>query len=1003
MLGFLSNLKISKKLLPQLLVIITAFLIMVLLGSYFGSLIVNKYISRYGDEIISVSAETIKTYLQSYEVTIIDTAFFLESLWAQNNGAEAAPTMQEELIRWHKWRQTQDERFAEIISIYGTAGGKYITTSGWTSPDDYRPESRVWYTGAYEADGKVFCSDPYVDARTGEYVVSFSKLLFDENKNPFGVIALDVFISIISEHVACIQLMESGYGILLDSKRRVIVHPVTDFFGMSLEGISSASRSFSEQSDGVTGASRYLNESSDHRSKTSRKTASSIISSYAQMAELLRNAESVSAFDYITASGEKIVIFMRKLVNGWYLGFALPSDIYYQDVKVMRTILAITGIILALLLCAVQTFMHIAKSRSDSASQVKSAFLANMSHEIRTPMNAIIGMTELLEHEDLTARQRDYVKDIDASANSLMSIINDILDLSKIESGKLMLNPINYDFPAMLDNISSMFKYVAQKKGIEFNFISIGEVPKILFGDDIRLRQVLTNLCGNAVKYTENGYIRLKVSSLEDKLVFEVKDTGMGIKKEALPGIFNAFEQDKTAKNRHIAGTGLGLPISKAFVEMMGGSIMLDSEYEQGTVITVIIPLVLGSESEVSYESKTETKLDLFAPNANILLVDDNEFNLKVAHGLLRLYSIDAKKALSGKEAIELVKENDFDIVFMDHMMPEMDGIEAAAEIRKLGDKYKSLPIIALTANAVQGAKEMFLLNHFNDFISKPIDVHRMIEILITWLPKEKVTQIKKIDDGGQSKDSNEKKSSDSQNNESSSQMTILFNKLSEIEGLNVKSGLIFIGQNKESYIGILAFFSENCKTYIDELNNTLKEENWKLYAVKVHALKGVLANIGAQELSKWAAKLENASKSMNNNSEAVITEEEMNTASAVCRNETGIFCEELQHFYEKLCLILAENPNSALNETVKTNAGGGASCEVSRGTDEIFFEQIKLLNAACADYSFTETKKIFSVLDKYEWDDDTKAKLSNLKKFITSFDYEKALEYINQIGENYV
>jgi len=209
---FLTSLKTNKKLLPQLLVIIAAFLIMVFLGSHFGSLIVNKYISRYGDEIISVSAETIKTYLQGYEITIIDTAFFLENFWAQNS--ETAKDMQEELFKWYKWLQTHDERFAEIVSIYGIVGGKYITTSGWNSPADYKPESRVWYIGAYEADGKVFCSDPYADVRTGEYVVSFSKLLFNENKNPLGVIALDVFISNISEHVACIQLNEIGAKII---------------------------------------------------------------------------------------------------------------------------------------------------------------------------------------------------------------------------------------------------------------------------------------------------------------------------------------------------------------------------------------------------------------------------------------------------------------------------------------------------------------------------------------------------------------------------------------------------------------------------------------------------------------------------------------------------------------------------------------------------------------------------------------------------------------------
>ncbi|MCL2244551.1 MAG: cache domain-containing protein [Treponema sp.] len=321
---FLSGLKHYKTLLPQLFVVIAAFLIMVLLGSFFGSVIVNKYVSRYGDEIISVSAETIKTYLQGYEITIIDIAFFLERQWGQNSGgAETAAAMQEELILWSKWLQAHDEKFTEIISIYGTINGKYITTSAWTFPDDYKPETRVWYTGAQAAGGKVFCSDPYTDARTGENVVSFSKLLFDENNRPFGVIALDVFISIISDYVACIKLMDSGYGILLDSNRRVIVHPITDFFGMSLEGITGATRKAPNNQDGITSATRSASNNQDSitsatsaagkLTETRRAADTNIFSGYAEMIEHLKSAEGVSAYDYITASGDKIVIFMREL------------------------------------------------------------------------------------------------------------------------------------------------------------------------------------------------------------------------------------------------------------------------------------------------------------------------------------------------------------------------------------------------------------------------------------------------------------------------------------------------------------------------------------------------------------------------------------------------------------------------------------------------------------------------------------------------------------------
>ena len=806
----LSRLKVSSKLLLQLLVVITAFLIMVFLGSYFSSFIVKKYINHYGDEIISVSAETVKNYMEGYEIILNDSAFFLEWLRIQNYDIAA---MREALITQYKWLHTHDERFTEVLSLYGVADGTYITSSNWNSPDDYNPETRIWYIGAFAAGGKVFRSDPYMDVRTGEYVVSFSKLLFDEEGRPFGVIALDVFIFVISNYISHIQFLDSGYGMLLDTDRRVIVHPQSDLFGMQLETIPGGS-------------------------------------GYAQMAELLIAGKNVSAFDSISATGEKRVVFIRQLFNGWYIGLSLPSEVYYNDVKVMRVILILTGIILSLLLCGVLTFMHIAKNRSESASRVKSSFLANMSHEIRTPMNAVIGMTELLLHEQLSERQREYVNDIYSSTHSLLSIINDILDLSKIESGKLMLNPINYDFPAMIDNINSMFKYVAQKKGLEFRFESSGEIPKILYGDDIRLRQVLTNLCGNAVKYTEKGYIRLKVTSLDDKLIFEVKDTGMGIKKESLPGIFNAFAQDKTEKNRHTIGTGLGLPISKAFVEMMDGTIMLDSEYEQGTVITVIIPIILGSESGVSYTSKTKTELTIKAPSANILLVDDNEFNLKVAHGLLMLHSIDAKKASSGKEAINMIREIDFDIVFMDHMMPDMDGIEAAAEIRKLGGKYKTLPVIALTANAVQGAKEMFFLNGFNDFISKPIDMNKLTEILIEWLPNEKIIQIKNTDGFTETSASAE--------NESYNSFLDALKKTGEI---NTEIGMNRVSGIESIYIDNLQMFRKDIISEHDRLTVNIKDKNIDRFSISIHAVKSMLSTIGAMKLSEEAFQLETASK----------------------------------------------------------------------------------------------------------------------------------------------
>jgi CheY-like chemotaxis protein/anti-sigma regulatory factor (Ser/Thr protein kinase) len=301
------------------------------------------------------------------------------------------------------------------------------------------------------------------------------------------------------------------------------------------------------------------------------------------------------------------------------------------------------------------------------------------------------------------------------------------------------LNPINYDFPALMGNIGSMFKYVSQKKGIDFIYESGGDVPKFQFGDDIRLRQVITNICGNAVKFTQEGHVRLTVTGAPETIEFVIADTGMGIKKEDMPTLFQSFAQADTQKNRSVAGTGLGLAISKSFVDMMGGTIVFDSEYGKGTTFTIKIPRVDGDGDKIL--ASAELGKSFSAPDAKVLIVDDNPFNLKVAKGLLELVDIKARAVLSGQNAIDAVSRVDFDIVFMDHMMPEMDGVEATANIRALGGKHEQQAIVALTANAIAGAKEMFLQNGFDDFLSKPIEQKQLFEILRRWLPAELITE----------------------------------------------------------------------------------------------------------------------------------------------------------------------------------------------------------------------------------------------------------------------
>jgi signal transduction histidine kinase len=367
------------------------------------------------------------------------------------------------------------------------------------------------------------------------------------------------------------------------------------------------------------------------------------------------NHQDVDAYPVVSFTGEKSVFFSRQLFNGWFVYLSAPYDDFYEDANALFAVLSVTGLISSLLLCAILTVLHAKKVHSDEASRLKSSFLANMSHEIRTPMNAIIGMSDILMRSSLSKRDTECVNDINESAHSLLSIINDILDLSKIESGKMSLNPVHYDFPSMMDNVVSMFTYVAKKKGLEFRFETEHELPKYLYGDDVRLRQMLVNICGNAVKFTENGFVRLRYACNDSIMAFEIQDTGVGITKEDIPNLFKDFEQSATSKNRYITGSGLGLAISKRFAEMMGGNIVLESEYGKGSCFKITIPLIIGDSSKAVANDEWYEEKSIQINNASILVVDDNEFNLKVAHGLLSLYGIDADTAGSGKKAIAKV------------------------------------------------------------------------------------------------------------------------------------------------------------------------------------------------------------------------------------------------------------------------------------------------------------------------------------------------------------
>ena len=389
------------------------------------------------------------------------------------------------------------------------------------------------------------------------------------------------------------------------------------------------------------------------------------------------------------------------------------------------------------------------KEQAEAAIRAKSNFLANMSHEIRTPMNAIVGMSELIIEESRGRKIGNYAVDIKTAALNLLAIINDILDLSKVESGKMELVNENYYVQSLLNDAMNLVRMQAEQKGLQLKVKVADDIPRQLYGDEGRIRQILINIINNAVKFTTEGYVSIDTSSryISDDMIelkFIIEDTGMGIKEKDLAAIFESFRQLDMNRNRKIEGTGLGLAITKQLVTMMQGDIQVESEYGKGTRFTIYIQQkvidkrVISEKNIVSEE--TEKKTQMFTCNTyRVLVVDDIPINVKVAMALLRVYGFKIDQATSGPEAIELCKKNTYDMIFMDHMMPEMDGIEATKIIRsECKDTSGQAIIIALTANAIQGAKEEYLANGFDDFLSKPFERHQLHEMLEKWIPEER-------------------------------------------------------------------------------------------------------------------------------------------------------------------------------------------------------------------------------------------------------------------------
>jgi signal transduction histidine kinase/CheY-like chemotaxis protein len=1029
----------------QLAVVLSIFLFMIIFGCTWATSNVEQYMRSSAEEMLVIAEERLQATLRESETALVSVGVSMVQKQINQKEGLDLDEVQNYLTSLNItfiFTQTHAMGYQDVFWYKpDDDGGVLISGYEWNPPSGFRVENLPWYSAARAQPGKIVVSAPYQSPRSYNPIVTVAIMLVGEGEQNYGFLGIDINLRDIARSMASFQVEAGGYGYLIgpvsEEDRRLcfLSYPDIVYENIPLETLGPQ---------------------------------------YGELDRRLNlGTESISSIRLTTVQGTDVMAFYRKTYNGWYAGLAFPRKEYFHNVYVMSILYATISLCMMVILCYFLLRLSMDKMHSDEENRAKSSFLAQVSHEIRTPLNSIMGMSEIILRKDINSELYEDVSIIKQAGNILLSIINNILDFSKMETNQIQIETNPYNPASMIYDVINIARLRLMDKPVDF-FVDVDSgIPAELIGDEVKIRQLLINLLNNAIKYTKTGHITFTITgrrfsrdeSGEDqiRLVFSIEDTGVGIKPEDMKHLFKEFTRLDLEHNHDIEGTGLGLTIANSFCRAMGGNIAAASTYGKGSVFTATViqvfrdsgkiaqledpgrrvvifedrPAYLQSllsafsslglqpqcawdlpsfirdirgdqfdyafvpsryavEATASWEASgspvkltvmlnsddmssshrvgsvhlpiyscilanvlngaRETEKHMFhpdrigftAPRARILVVDDLPTNLRVAEELMRPYGMKIDTCLSGSEALDLTRLNRYDMVFMDHMMPEMDGLAATDLIRKQGvengsnEYYRNLPIIMLTANAVAGQREMFLKNGINEFLSKPIDVGKLNKVLETWIPQEK----------------REKNAAPAETKESPPS-----GDLPAIPGIDIQAGLKNSGDSVNSYISILSYYCRDVDERIPKIRRAAEEADFSSYTTMVHAVKGASRSIGAVTVGDLAAELEAAGRGQN----------------------TGVITEKTDTLLQKL-LELTGHIQAALGE---------------QGEEESYLEVsdlgLEVLKDALHTMDTGVVNSLLSGMNDRKLNRATRKYVADLENHILLFEYDEAVTMIDE------